>query len=186
MNTLSPASKNCSPRDLRQVLLALGAVAFTVVSWASAFPFIRIGLQGLSPLHLAAGRFGTAAVLVLAWLAWQRPRLPGWRDSLRFLLCGLFGIAFYNALLNTGEQTVAPGAASFIASTLPIFTAVLAVLFLGERINAWGWIGSLVSLAGNRRDRARPARRPGARRRQHADPRGGLLHGELFRAAATG
>ncbi|WP_186099340.1 DMT family transporter [Burkholderia gladioli] len=148
MNTLSPASKNCSPRDLRQVLLAFGAVAFTVVSWASAFPFIRIGLQGLSPLHLAAGRFGTAAVLVLAWLAWRRPRLPGWRDSLRFLLCGLFGIAFYNALLNTGEQTVAPGAASFIASTLPIFTAVLAVLFLGERINAWGWIGSLVSLAG--------------------------------------
>ncbi|KWF34154.1 permease [Burkholderia diffusa] len=144
MNTLSPPSS----RGARLPLVAAGAVAFTIVSWASAFPFIRIGLQGLAPLQLAAARFATAAVLVIAWLAWRRPNIPAKGDALRFLVCGLLGIALYNALLNTGEQTVSAGAASFIVNTLPIFTALLAAIFLRERFNRWGWLGSLVSLAG--------------------------------------
>ncbi|AOJ91233.1 permease [Burkholderia sp. MSMB0856] len=144
MNTLSSPSS----RGARLPLVAAGAVAFTIVSWASAFPFIRIGLHGLAPLQLAAARFATAAVLVIAWLAWRRPQMPAKGDALRFLVCGLLGIALYNALLNTGEQTVSAGAASFIVNTLPIFTAVLAAVFLRERFNRWGWLGSLVSLAG--------------------------------------
>lgn len=148
MNILSSASKPSASTDARQRLIAAGAVVVTILSWAAAFPFIRIGLQGMSPLQLAAGRFAVAAVLVIAWLAWKRPRVPGWRDAFRFLLCGFLGIALYNALLNTGEKTVAAGAASFIVNTLPIFTAVLAVALIGERINRWGWLGSLFSLAG--------------------------------------
>ncbi|RQS53149.1 DMT family transporter [Burkholderia sp. Bp8984] len=144
MNTLSSPSS----RSARLPLVAAGAVAFTIVSWASAFPFIRIGLHGLAPLQLAAARFATAAVLAIAWLAWRRPRMPARRDALRFLVCGLLGIALYNALLNTGEQTVSAGAASFIVNTLPIFTALLAAVFLRERFNRRGWLGSLVSLAG--------------------------------------
>ena len=128
--------------------LAAAAVAFTIVSWASAFPFIRIGLQGLTPLHLAAARFGTAALLVAAWLAYRRPKLPTASDAMRFVLCGFFGIALYNALLNTGEKTVAAGAASFIVNTLPIFTALFATMFLGERFNRWAWLGSIFSFAG--------------------------------------
>ncbi|MFM0003828.1 EamA family transporter [Paraburkholderia dipogonis] len=145
MNTLTSPRPS---RFARQPLLAAGAVAFTIVSWASAFPFIRIGLQGLPPLQLASARFATAALLVLAWLAYRRPRLPTWPDGLRFALCGFLGIALYNALLNTGEKTVAAGAASFIVNTLPIFTALLAFVVLGERFNRWGWLGSLISLAG--------------------------------------
>ncbi|KVC42385.1 DMT family transporter [Burkholderia diffusa] len=144
MNTHSPSSS----RGARLPLVAAGAVAFTIVSWASAFPFIRIGLHGLAPLQLAAARFATAAVLVIAWLAWRRPNIPAKGDALRFLVCGLLGIALYNALLNTGEQTVSAGAASFIVNTLPIFTALLAAIFLRERFNRWGWLGSLVGLAG--------------------------------------
>ncbi|WP_322084492.1 DMT family transporter [Burkholderia sp. BCC1972] len=144
MNTLSSSTS----RGARQPLVAAGAVAFTIVSWASAFPFIRIGLHGLAPLQLASARFATAALLVIAWLAWRRPPLPAKRDALRFVACGFLGIALYNALLNTGEQTVSAGAASFIVNTLPIFTALLAAVFLHERFNRWGWLGSLVSLAG--------------------------------------
>ncbi|WGS54136.1 DMT family transporter [Paraburkholderia sp. D15] len=148
MNTLSSMSKPRASRNARHSLLASSAVAFTILSWASAFPFIHIGLQGLTPLQLAAARFATAVLLVFVWLAWKKPRLPAWRDAIRFLLCGFLGIALYNALLNSGEKTVAAGAASFIVNTLPIFTAVLAVIFLGERVNRWGWLGSLASLAG--------------------------------------
>lgn len=44
-------------------------MAFTILAWASAFPFIRIGLRELEPLPLAAGRFAVAGLLVLPWLA---------------------------------------------------------------------------------------------------------------------
>lgn len=145
MNTLSSIPAHDARRPL---LLATGAAAITILSWASAFPFIRIGLHGLTPMQLASARFATAAVPVLAWFAWRRPRLPTGRDALRFVVCAFLGIVLYNALLNTGEQTVAPGAASFIAGTMPLFTALLACVFLGERFNRWGWLGSLVSLAG--------------------------------------
>lgn len=143
------SSSSCAQsRSLSSSIPAAVAVAVTIVSWASAFPFIRIGLQGLTPLHLASARFGTAAIVVAAWLAYRRPRLPTARDALRFVGCGFFGIAIYNALLNTGETTVAPGAASFIVNSLPIFTALFATIFLGERFNRWAWLGSIFSFAG--------------------------------------
>ncbi|GBH27563.1 DMT family transporter [Burkholderia vietnamiensis] len=147
MNTLS-SSPPSSTRDARQRPVPAGAGAFPIVPWARAFPFPRIGLHGLTPLQLAAARFATAAVPALAWLAWRRPPKPSRGDALRFLACGLPGIALYNALLNTGEPTVSAGAASFIVNTLPLFTALLAAVFLHERFNRWGWLGSLVSLAG--------------------------------------
>jgi drug/metabolite transporter (DMT)-like permease len=142
----SPAST--PSRHGRPAFLAGAAVTFTVLAWASAFPFIRIALDDLAPLPLAAARFAVAGVLVLAWLAWMRPARPSWADLVRFLACGLIGIALYNALLNAGQRTVTAGAASFIVNTVPIITAVLATVLLGERFTLWGWIGTVISFAG--------------------------------------
>ncbi|WP_186012960.1 DMT family transporter [Burkholderia gladioli] len=147
MSTIQSQSQSPSAGP-RGTARAAGAVAFTVLSWASAFPFIRIGLHELSPMQLAAARFATATVLVLGWLAWRRPRRPTARDAMAFALSGLLGIAGYNALLNTAELSVAPGAAAFIMSTSPIVTAILSTLFLREKLNRQGWAGSLFSFAG--------------------------------------
>lgn len=129
-------------------LSGYAAVAFTVISWAAAFPLIRIALNELAPIQLAAARFAMAAILILAWLAWTRPPLPARSDALRMFLCGLAGIALYNIFLNTGQQTVAAGAASFIVNSAPILTALLALIFLGERFKIWGWIGTIISFCG--------------------------------------
>ncbi|WP_186207814.1 DMT family transporter [Burkholderia gladioli] len=147
MSTIQSQSQSPSAGP-RGTARAAGAVAFTVLSWAAAFPFIRIGLHELSPMQLAAARFATATVLVLGWLAWRRPRRPTARDAMAFALSGLLGIAGYNALLNTAELSVAPGAAAFIMSTSPIVTAILSTLFLREKLNRQGWAGSLFSFAG--------------------------------------
>ena len=129
-------------------LTGYAAVAFTVISWAAAFPWIRIALNELAPIQLASARFAIAAILIVAWLAWTRPPLPARSDALRIFLCGLAGIALYNFFLNTGQQTVAAGAASFIVNSAPILTALLALVFLGERFTVWGWIGTVVSFCG--------------------------------------
>ena len=124
------------------------AVAVTVLSWASAFPMIRVGMRDLGPLELAAARFAVASVLALAWLAIRRPPLPTRGDAVRFVICGVIGISAYNGLLTQGERTVSAGAAAFIVNIAPILTAILATVFLVERFSAWGWSGALISFAG--------------------------------------
>ena len=82
-------------------------------------------------------------MLIVAWLAVRRPRVPTRGDALRFLLCGFLGIALYNALLNRRANRL--GRRGELHRE---HTALLAAVFLGERFNRWGWLGSLVSLAG--------------------------------------
>ena len=129
-------------------LTTAGAIAVTVLAWASAFPAIRAGLAGFGPLELGAVRFAIAAVPAGLFLAVTRPPLPAWRDAWRFLVGGLLFVALYTALLNMGEETVSAGAASFIINVNPIITAGLAMVLLGERFGVWAWTGTLVSFAG--------------------------------------
>lgn len=119
-----------------------------VGAWASAFPAIRLALAGVEPMPLAAVRFALASVPATIWLCWRRPVRPTASEGIRILLCGLFGIALYNAALNTGEITVTAGAASFIGNVAPLITALLAAAVLGERLGRLFWIGSCLSLAG--------------------------------------
>ncbi|HXV23577.1 MAG TPA: DMT family transporter [Alphaproteobacteria bacterium] len=128
--------------------VAILPVAATVILWASAFPGIRAALEGFSPLGLASLRFSLAALILLAFAWIGGGTRPLRSDIPRILMSGAAGIAAYNIALNQGELTVSAGAASFIVSIAPIFTALLSTLFLGERVGWWGWIGMIVSLAG--------------------------------------
>lgn len=125
--------------------IALGA---TLLLWASAFAGIRAGLRGYSPFHLAVGRFLVASFVLALMAILKRTQLPALTDLLRIFLTGFFGIAAYNVALNYGELTVTAGGASFIVNTVPIFTTLLSILFLHERIQAFGWLGMIVSFAG--------------------------------------
>jgi drug/metabolite transporter (DMT)-like permease len=124
------------------------AAVITVVFWGSAFAGIRAGLHSYSPSHLALLRF-LAASGALAFIAGLRGiRRPASRDLPRILLLGFLGFAFYNVALNVGEVSIPAGPASLLIQTLPIWTALAAILFLGERLRPWGWAGIGVSFAG--------------------------------------
>lgn len=124
------------------------AVLVTILAWASAFPAIRAGLHAFSPVELGALRFAIAAVPAALFLIFTRPAWPMLSDLLRLAVGGIVFVALYTALLNMGETTVSAGAASFIINTNPIMTAVLAMLFLGERFSVRAWTGTALSFAG--------------------------------------
>jgi len=124
------------------------AATLAILSWASAYPVVRIALAELPAIPLAAARYALAALLALVWLLIERPRFPARRDWPRFVGCGAIGIALYNILFNTGEQTVSAGAASLIISAAPLMATLIAVVLMGERLSSWGWVGSLISFAG--------------------------------------
>jgi drug/metabolite transporter (DMT)-like permease len=128
-------------------LVAFGAIVVTIVFWASAFAVIRVCLGPLTPVELATARYVAAGLIALAYLA-SRWSLPSKGDLVRISIAAVLFIAAYAVLLNTGEQTVPAGPASFIINTMPVFTALIATFALGERFGLWGWIGTAVSFGG--------------------------------------
>lgn len=127
-------------------LLALLAVA---VLWGSAFPLIKVGLEGLSVPHLTLVRHLIASAAFVPFLALTGRRLhPAPKDVPYFLLLGFAGIFTYHLALNAGELRVSAGATSLIIASAPAITALLARLVTGERLPIVGWIGSLLSFGG--------------------------------------
>jgi len=128
-----------------RVFLALG---LTIFFWASAFAGIRVGLQSYSPGQVALLRFLVAsAALALYALVW-RMRLPEARDLPAVIVSGFLAFTVYHVALNYGEITVSAGSASLLVNTAPIFTALFAAAFLGERVGSLGWAGMVVSFLG--------------------------------------
>lgn len=126
----------------------LAALLATVLLWASAFPAMRAVLQAYSPEHLALLRFGVASAVLGLYAAAVRLRLPARADLPGVLACGLLGVTVYHLALCFGQARVTAGSASILVNSGPVFTALLATLFLGDRLGARGWAGIGVSFAG--------------------------------------
>jgi drug/metabolite transporter (DMT)-like permease len=125
------------------------ALCFTLLTWASAFSAIRIVLRSLSPGAVTLYRVAVAAATLLCIAAvLGELRRPRREDLPRIIICGFLGGSGYHALLNYGQVTVEAGPASFLINTAPLFTAVFARIFLGERLRVLGWVGLVVSFCG--------------------------------------
>ncbi|MGO4567139.1 DMT family transporter [Rhizobium sp. 2YAF20] len=128
-------------------LVAFAAILVTIASWASSFVVIRVCLGPLTPIELATARYVAAGLIALIYLLAIRT-MPPTRDFIRLSIAAVLFIAAYAVLLNTGEQTVPAGPASFIINTMPVFTALIATFALSERFGRWGWVGTAISFAG--------------------------------------
>ncbi|SFG48843.1 DMT family transporter [Streptomyces mirabilis] len=124
------------------------ALAGTVVLWASAFPAIRVGIDGLGVAALSFLRLLIAAVALLAVAPFAKVRLPRRGDLPLIILCGATGMTAYQVLLNWGEVHVEAGTASLLIAIAPVFSVLLGSLFLGERLTRNIVVGSVVALAG--------------------------------------
>lgn len=124
---------------------------FTVVAWGSSFAAIRVSLLGgYSPGHLVLTRFLVASLVFVLYALWPgtKIRLPAKQDIWKIMLLGFAGISIYHFGLTYGEQTVSAGTAGLFIATVPIFTSIIAVIFLGERISKLGWVGMIIGLSG--------------------------------------
>ena len=131
-----------------QRLAAPAALVTTVVLWASAFVAIREAVPALGWEHLSVLRLAVAAVVLGALATARRVGRPARRDLPLLGLCALSGMTAYQVLLNAGEVTVPAATASLLVNVSPIFTALMAVALLGERLPARGWAGVALGFAG--------------------------------------
>jgi drug/metabolite transporter (DMT)-like permease len=117
--------------------------------WSFAFVAGKIGVTDCPPLILLAVRFSLAGVVILGISllrgeAFSMTR----RDVLVYALIGLFNNALYLGFGYTGLQTVSAGIGGLIVSANPVFTAMLAALFLGEAMTWRKAFGLLLGVAG--------------------------------------
>lgn len=124
------------------------AIIVVLCFWASAFAAIRVGLREYSPEHVALLRFLTASAGLVIYGLIVRLPFPAWRDVPIIVVNGFFGFTVYHIALNAGEEGVTAGVASLIIASVPIWVALAAGVFLGERLPRWGWIGIGISFSG--------------------------------------
>ncbi|MCA1452898.1 DMT family transporter [Bradyrhizobium sp. BRP22] len=119
-------------------------IALFCLLWSYAFIAGKIGVTDCPPLILLTARFLLAGILILGFLAlrseaWQL----SWRDVAVYSVLGVANNSLYLGLGYTGLKTVSAGIGGLIVSANPVFTAVLAALFLGE-VLTWRKVAGLV------------------------------------------
>lgn len=123
----------------------------TVIIWGSTFAAIRASLHGgYEPGHLVLVRYliASAIFIVYALLPGVRFQLPKKKDLLKIILLGWIGISVYHIGVTFGEQTISAGTAGMLIGSAPVFTAIIAVLVLKERLDFQGWAGLFIGFIG--------------------------------------
>lgn len=129
-------------------LKVLLAIIGTVLAWSSAFVVIRAVLPVFSPGELAFLRQLVAVPLLAIWMIGQKWLWPTVREWALISVFGLTWFSIYIVALNTAEQTIDAGTASFIVNIGPLLIAVGAFMFLGEKLPRNLLSGAVIALAG--------------------------------------
>jgi len=130
-----------------QVRSLLAAMA-TIIMWASAFPFTRFLLEQYSPGAIMVLRFSLASIILIVISIIKKIKLPKVKDLPMFFAFGIVGVFAYSFFFNTGSSYVVAGVSSFIVSSAPVFTIILARIFLKEIIKPAAWFGVAISFSG--------------------------------------
>lgn len=117
--------------------------------WAACFPLITLGLELAPHLAFAAMRAALAGACLLALGVVSSRPIP--RGQRAWMLIGVVAVgatSFGFLGMFHAAEFISPGLATVIANTQPLFAAVLACTFLGERMRPAGKIGLLTGLGG--------------------------------------
>lgn len=119
------------------------------VIWGASFVATKTALREVHPVTIIVLRFGIG-VLVLALAVWRLRvfKLVAPRDLFIFLLLGLLAITIHQAMQATGLQFTSAASMAWIVATTPVFTALLAWLFIAEPFGIVRVIGLAIAFAG--------------------------------------
>lgn len=134
-----------SPRTTAVLSLVL-----VMTIWGSSFAVAKASLSTLPPILFALLRF-TVASLVLLPIAQLRGGTAKLQRPIAWYtiaVMGLTGVTFYYVGFNVSLNYTSASRAVLIQSAVPAVTALLAFLFLKERLTAKRVIGISISLIG--------------------------------------
>lgn len=129
------------PRDLVE-LLALAAL------WGGSFLLMRVAAPDFGPIALVFVRVAGASLLLLPLLVW-RGELGALRRHWRpIFVVGLTNSALPFLLFTIAVLAISAGLASIMNATTPLWAALIAWAWMGERPTASRWVGLALGVAG--------------------------------------
>ncbi len=124
-------------------------IALAII-WGSSFLLMKLGLESLHPMQIAAMRIGIAAVTLVALAAATRTRLP--RDGRTWgllAICSLFLTAIPFTAFVVAETRISSAAAGLGNAITPVATVLFALLLLpSDRLTPRKLAAVLLGLAG--------------------------------------
>lgn len=127
------------------VLIALAVV---YVVWGSTYLGIKIALEGFPPMLLGSFRFLAAGAVLYAWSARRetaRPTAIQWGAA---ALAGTLMLVGGNGAVTWAEQRIDSGVAALLVASVPLWMALLARVWHGERLRRAAVIGLLIGFIG--------------------------------------
>ncbi len=136
-------------------LASLARLVLLACLWGSSFLFIKVAVEGFSPILIVAIRMLLGAVVLLALVAARRERLPATRRVWVSLgVAALVANVIPYFLFGWGEQRVSSATAGVLNATTPLFTVFVAFISRTERVTvakasglAMGFVGALLIFA---------------------------------------
>lgn len=126
-----------------------GLLALAGLVWGLQPLFVKFVVAELTPTTLTALRYSCITLLLFVLAALRGIPLPPRRDCLLLLVfMGLTGVAFNYIAQFSGLQYSSVGNATLIGATTPASTALLAAIFLREKLLPIEWLGIGFSLLG--------------------------------------
>ena len=119
--------------------------------WGGSFVAIEVGLDHYPPVLYAAYRFDIAALLLLGYVFFtESAAVPTTRGDLAAIgLSGGLSVAANNSLLFIGQQFTTSGIAAITYSLVPIMTAAVAAVWIGDsQLDARGAFGVVLAFLG--------------------------------------
>jgi drug/metabolite transporter (DMT)-like permease len=118
--------------------------------WGTSFLWIKIAVTEVGPFILVVFRTLFAALTILTFLLYRRIKMPRARSWWwRFIFVGFFNVALPFVLISWSEEYVSSGMASLMNCTMPLWTAILATIFLADEPLTWNkGAGLLVGFGG--------------------------------------
>jgi drug/metabolite transporter (DMT)-like permease len=116
--------------------------------WGASFVFIRVVAAPLGPWWTATGRVLLAGVVLAGWLALSRQPARFAQRWRTYLFVGVVSSAMPFVLYAHAALTLPASYMVVLNAMTPLFAAVLAAAFLGERLTAIKLVGIALGVAG--------------------------------------
>lgn len=116
--------------------------------WGASFLFMRIAAPAFGPLAIAEIRTAIAALILLSLLMWRGGAADLAPNALRLLVLGAFNSAIPFTLFAYAALSITSGLASILNATVPLFAALVAWLWLRDRLTWMQWAGLAIGFAG--------------------------------------
>ncbi|MCE4539371.1 DMT family transporter [Pelomonas sp. P7] len=126
----------------------IGELVLLAALWGASFLFMRLGAHEFGPIPLAAVRVGLASAMLVPLLA-SRGQLGELRRHWKgLLLVGALNSAVPFALFSFAALSITAGLSSIVNATTPLWTAVVAFVWLRQGLTPSRVLGLVVGFAG--------------------------------------